>query len=235
MKLEFNKMSKITQYYLIAAFFVVTVITLLNGVKGKPQLVEQSNEARTSNGLRPMLNKRNDNTLISDSFRIHSFNGATSVKLPNGIVIEPHKQPDLFEPDNGEPIHSDEAEKNANVSIGVPVDHVKSIDTRPPPTKRESNPSDKIHFPNDSLLESIPKLPPSCNGVTAGIDLCSRVDNYPEDKITSILDKVGITFKSVVDELPADIAQRGGFDSGERRLCLSDEQVVYPQSGKRII
>lgn len=230
MKADLNKvkkMAKITQYYLIVAFIVVTVITLLNGVKGKSQYVDQPAQVNSSTLAsilkRPTLNKYTGNRSKPLGIHTISVNGATMPKLPNGAIINLQKQ-SLYD---DELDYAGAEEPPMDALIGRPLDYVKSEGTRPPPIKRNSN--DYIQFPSE-MPTGEPMRPMDCLGVTPDTKLCKEVVNYPRNAIDAIINRSNIRYQSNEDSISNEIVQRGGFET-ETRFCSTVEEVIHPQSG----
>lgn len=232
MKVELNKikkMAKISQYYLIAAFLIVTIIMLLNGVKGKPQSVEQPPEVNSSTSpiilKRPTLNKYIGNKTRPLGIHTIYTNGASMAKLPNGAVIKLQKQ-SLYD---DELDYSGVEEPPMNASVDRPVDHVKPEGTRATPIKRESSSNDYIQFPVENPT-GLPMKPMDCDSVTSDTKLCKEVANYPRFAIDSLLNNSKLRYQSNEDSISNEVIQRGGFEA-ETRLCSTVEEVIHPQSG----
>lgn len=61
---------------------------------------------------------------------------------------------------------------------------------------------------------------------------CTKIENYPSERITSILDNLGVNIESyfgddVISETTSNISQR--IDPGEETLCRSEEQLIHPE------
>ncbi|KAL5289614.1 spz.2 family protein [Megaselia abdita] len=61
---------------------------------------------------------------------------------------------------------------------------------------------------------------------------CTKIENYPSKKISSILDNLGMSIESyfgddVISETMSNISQR--IDPGEETLCRSEEQLIHPE------
>lgn len=61
---------------------------------------------------------------------------------------------------------------------------------------------------------------------------CTKIENYPSDRISSILDNLGVNIESyfgddVISETMTNISQR--IDPGEETLCRSEEQLIHPE------
>lgn len=227
------KMSKITQYCLIAVLSALTIVTLLNGVKGRTQSEEKPTPppppyaaAISSSDERPRPSNPSGNDLRAKmlGLRFVVVNGTTMIQRPDGTYLNNQKQ-----------LSSDKAEQPVEVgeqivtTVGRPVDHVMETEESSQ-VKRKTEPNDYIQFPVDSPPAVLMK-PAVCSGVTPDSKLCQHVSNYPAGLIDSLLRRTNISYRSVEDVLDNEIVQRGGLET-ETRLCKSEEVLILPESGE---
>lgn len=93
-----------------------------------------------------------------------------------------------------------------------------------PERNRQSN--DKIIFPGEGTVSRRNSVP-VCKGST----YCETVDSYPEDVVNRALQKNdSIRYLAGIDVV--DIGERIESPDNTISLCVSTEQVIYPQSGE---